>query len=137
MTQTMLNTNAALTLLSCRTSFMFVSEKSICFCRIVSLTFCSAICDDAPLNRFERAHCRGALQHAHLPLSPQFAVPCGAPDVACRIIRTHTLMKVSIWPHMHILSPQTQICMGKQKRKQTKQNKKPTTRYCCGIPTAV
>lgn len=77
------------------------------------LTFCSAICADAPSNRLERAHRRGALQHAHLPLSPQFAVPCGAPDVACRIIHNHALMKVSIWPHMHTLSPQNQICMGK------------------------
>lgn len=66
--------------------------------------------------RFERAHCSGALQHAHLPLSPQFAVPCGAPDVACRIIHAHALMKVSIWPPMHTLSPQNHICMGKLKK---------------------
>lgn len=94
------------------------------------LTFCSAICADAPSNRLERAHRRGVLQHAHLPLSPQFAVPCGAPDVACRIIHTHALMKVSIWPHMHILSPQNQICMGKLERKTT------ILKSCCGISNA-
>ena len=44
---------------------------------------------------------------AHLPLLPQSAVPCGAPDVAGRIIHTHTLMKVSIWPLTHTLSPGT------------------------------
>lgn len=94
-----------------------------------SLTFCSVICDDALLNRFERTHSRGALQHAHLPLSPQFAVPCGAPDVACRIIHTHALMKVSIWPHMHTLSPHNHICMWKWEKKQGLQS-------CSGISTA-
>lgn len=89
------------------------------FLRDWLLTFCSAICADVPSKRLDRAHHRGALQHAHLPLSPQFAVPCGAPDVACRIIHTHALMKVSIWPRMHTLSPQNQICMGKLEKKTT------------------
>ncbi|KAL7396215.1 hypothetical protein ABVT39_002241 [Epinephelus coioides] len=73
------------------------------------VTFRSAICGDALSVGIDVREPSGGVPspRAHLPLLPQSAVPCGAPDVAGRIIHTHTLMKVSIWPHAHTLSPGT------------------------------
>lgn len=73
------------------------------------VTFWSAICTDAPLMGIDASVPTGGVPSpcAHLPLLPQSAVPCGAPDVARRIIHTHTLMKVSIWPRTQVLSPGT------------------------------
>lgn len=80
----------------------FVSQDSL-------VTFWSAICTDALLMGIDASVPTGGVPSpcAHLPLLPQSAVPCGAPDVARRIIHTHTLMKVSIWPRTRILSPGT------------------------------
>lgn len=64
----------------------------------------------------------------HLPPSPQSAVPCGAPDVAGRIIHTHALMKVSIWPpHIHTLSQRNHTGTG------TDTGKPLLSCCCCGI----
>lgn len=73
------------------------------------VTFQFAICGDVlSVGIVVREPTGGAPSlHAHLPLLLQSAVPCGAPDVAGRIIHTHTLMKVSIWPLTHTLSPGT------------------------------
>lgn len=71
---------------------------------------------------FQAAICGAALSEgidvsdppprAHLPVLLQSAVPCGAPDVACRIIHNHALMKVSIWPRTHTLSPRNHAGVG-------------------------
>lgn len=78
------------------------------------VTFRSAICGDALSVGIDVREPTGGVPspRAHLLLLLQSAVPCGAPDVAGRIIHTHTLMKVSIWPHMHTLSPGTIQAQG-------------------------
>ncbi len=78
------------------------------------VTFRSAICGDALSVSIDVREPTGGVPspRAHLPLLLQSAVPCGAPDVAGRIIHTHTLMKVSIWPHTHTLSPRNHTGMG-------------------------
>lgn len=73
------------------------------------VTFQSAICGDVLSVCIDVREPTGGVPSpcAHLPLLLQSAVPCGAPDVAYRIIHTCTLMKVSIWSHALKLSPRT------------------------------
>lgn len=68
------------------------------------VTFLSAMCLDVLLLSEDV----GELSlHAHLLLLLQSAAPCGVPDVACRIIHTCPLIKVSIWPQTRALSLST------------------------------
>lgn len=96
-----------------RTEKDICEDSSICSAGF-AITFCAAICSDALSVSIDVSEPSGGVPspRAHLPLLLQSAVPCGAPDVACRIIHTHALMKVSIWPHMHTLSPQNHTGMG-------------------------
>lgn len=91
------------------------TEKDICEdWSICPAGFATAFCADALSVSIDVSEASGGVPspRAHLPLLLQSAVPCGAPDVVCRIIHTHALMKVSIWPHMHTLSPQNHTGMG-------------------------
>lgn len=78
------------------------------------VTFQSAICGDVLSVCIDVREPTGGVPSpcAHLPLLLQSAVPCGAPDVAYRIIHTCTLMKVSIWSHALKLSPRTHTGVG-------------------------
>lgn len=92
--------------------FAGIQRRFVLLHRLV--TFRSAICGAALSVGVDVREPTGGVPspRAHLPLLPQSAVPCGAPDVAGRIIHTHTLMKVSIWPHTLTLSPRNHTGTG-------------------------